>query len=149
MDCRDRSHEWFEDFRESDMTVAKRGHSEGWECSCPPGSNEDDCDCASKVERIPVRYEVCGTCEGKGKHVNPNIDRNGLTAEDFDEDPDFRENYFSGMYDVPCNECHGNRVSLVVDEARATEAQVNWVTEWYVEEANDRRTRFYESGGHY
>jgi len=64
---------------------------------------------------VPARYEVCGTCDGKGKHVNPSIDSNGLTAEDFDRDPDFFGDYMSGMYDVPCNECHGRRVSPVPD----------------------------------
>jgi hypothetical protein len=42
--------------------------------------------------------------------VNPSIDGNGLTSADFDEDPDFREAYFSGAYDVPCPWCHGQRV---------------------------------------
>lgn len=55
-------------------------------------------------------FAVCPTCEGRGSHVNPSIDSQGLSAEDFDEDPDFREDYFSGAYDVPCAECRGNRV---------------------------------------
>lgn len=72
---------------------------------------------------IPAKYEVCGTCEGKGHHVNPSIDIHGLTGEDF-EDDDFREGYFNGRYDVACNECGGARVSPVVDEARATAEQI-------------------------
>ena len=59
---------------------------------------------------IPATYEVCGTCEGKGSHVNPSIDAHGLTANDFYDDPDFREEYFSGRYDVACYECKGKRV---------------------------------------
>jgi len=62
---------------------------------------------------FPARYEVCGNCNGKGHHVNRAIDGNGLSADDFNEDPDFAEAYFSGVYDVPCDECHGNRVVLV------------------------------------
>ena len=43
---------------------------------------------------IPATYAVCDRCEGKGSHVNPAIDGNGLSAEDFDEQgPDFREDY--------------------------------------------------------
>jgi hypothetical protein len=59
---------------------------------------------------LPARYEVCGRCEGRGSHVNPAVDGNGLTSEDFDADPDFFEDYMSGAYDVPCECCHGLRV---------------------------------------
>jgi len=60
---------------------------------------------------VPIRFDICGSCDGKGAYVNPNIDRNGLTHEDFEEQgDDFREGYFSGMYDVTCNECLGDRV---------------------------------------
>ena len=58
-----------------------------------------------------MKYAVCPRCEGRGSHVNPAVDGNGLTAEDFDElGDDFREGYFSGVYDVECSECHGQRV---------------------------------------
>lgn len=63
---------------------------------------------------VPVAFEVCPTCQGKGKHVNPSIDCDGLSREDFDEDPDFRELYFSGAYDVACYECDGMRVVPVI-----------------------------------
>jgi len=59
---------------------------------------------------VRCRYVVCDVCEGKGTHVNPNIDRNGLSADDFAEDPDFAESYCAGVYDVPCRECGGQRV---------------------------------------
>jgi hypothetical protein len=45
---------------------------------------------------------------GEGTCVNPNIDANGLTAEDFAEDPDFAEDYFGGVYDVRCAACGGS-----------------------------------------
>ena len=64
---------------------------------------------------VPVRYAVCGTCEGRGTHVHPSIDAHGIGREDFDADPDFRDEYFGGAYDVRCNECHGARVSLEID----------------------------------
>ncbi len=78
-------------------------------------------------QEIPIRWEVCGTCEGKGSHVNPGIDAHGLSREDFDEDPDFAEDYFSGRYDVQCNECDGRRVVPVPDEERATKEQIEAV----------------------
>jgi len=56
------------------------------------------------------RFEVCNLCHGKGSHVNPSIDAHGLSAEDFAEDPDFADDYREGMYDQPCNRCHGKRV---------------------------------------
>jgi hypothetical protein len=55
-------------------------------------------------------WAVCPTCEGEGKHVNPSIDSHGISREEFDEDPDFEEAYFSGAYDVTCVECKGQRV---------------------------------------
>lgn len=64
---------------------------------------------------VPFKYEVCPTCNGKGTHVNPSIDCNGLTREDFDEDPDFAEDYFKGIYNVPCYECGGRRVVPEMD----------------------------------
>lgn len=34
---------------------------------------------------------------------------------DFDEDPDFYEDYRSGVCDQPCNQCDGRRVHPVLD----------------------------------
>lgn len=60
---------------------------------------------------VPFEYAVCDLCGGKGTMVNPNIDRYGLTAEDFDEMGDeFTEGYFSGVYDQRCAECDGEKV---------------------------------------
>jgi len=71
----------------------------------------DDC---TEVE-LPTKWEVCPVCNGEGKHVNPSIDCNGLTASDFAEDPDFYDSYMSGTYDVPCNKCGGRTTARVVD----------------------------------
>ncbi|MGH8327206.1 MAG: hypothetical protein ACRET2_10630, partial [Steroidobacteraceae bacterium] len=48
-----------------------------------------------------------------GSHTNPAVEGNGLTAEDFAEDPDFHDDYMSGVYDVECHECGGARVIAV------------------------------------
>jgi DnaJ-class molecular chaperone len=53
---------------------------------------------------------ICSRCDGEGVHCNPAIDGHGISPEEFDEDPDFRENYFSGVYDVRCEECHGEKI---------------------------------------
>lgn len=73
---------------------------------------------------LPGKHEVCPRCEGHGTHVNPNIDGNGLSAEDFDEaGPEFREDYLGGVYDVACEECRGARVVVVPDFERWTVEQ--------------------------
>lgn len=65
---------------------------------------------------LKARYDVCGTCNGRGQVVNPSIDENGLTQADFDEDPDFRVEYCRGTYDITCPECDGLRVVLVPED---------------------------------
>lgn len=84
---------------------------------------------------LPTKWEVCHICNGEGKHVNPAIDAGGLSAEDFAEDPDLAENYFSGAYDVPCNGCGGMRVQKVVDEVKCDPALLE---EYYRQEQENR-----------
>lgn len=73
-------------------------------------------DLDDEEHEVKMAYEVCPTCEGKGKHVNPSIDSHGLSYEDFREDPGFAEDYCSGFYDITCNQCAGKRVVTVIDE---------------------------------
>jgi hypothetical protein len=68
---------------------------------------------------VPARFEVCDRCEGRGTHDHPAFS-NGITSSDFDEDPDFREDYMRGAYDVSCSECRGLRVVAVPDVARCS-----------------------------
>lgn len=75
------------------------------------------------IVRVPGRYVVCGTCSGRGRHVNPSIDSHGITADEFDEDPGFRDDYFAGTYDVACYDCAGRTTVLVPDEDRMTDEQ--------------------------
>lgn len=84
----------------------------------------DDDETGDEIEKdveVPIKFEVCPTCNGRGTHTNPSIDCNGLTAEDFAEDPDFKEEYFSGRYDVQCYQCGGKNV--------VPEINVNGITE--------------------
>jgi hypothetical protein len=81
-------------------------------------------------KELPMKWAVCGVCRGNGKHVNPSIDAGGISAEAFNEDPDFAEAYMDGTYDVTCNRCRGKRVvpavdwgALTEDERKAYEAQ--------------------------
>lgn len=70
---------------------------------------------------IPARGEVCWRCDGEGTHVNPAIDGNGITEMDRMDwaDDDFMDDYRSGVYDIRCDECHGERILWVPDESRA------------------------------
>lgn len=77
---------------------------------------------------LPVAKEVCPICEGEGKIVNRSIDGNGISADEFYDDPDFAEDYMSGVYDVTCDECNGLRVVDVVDESRLDEETIE---RWY------------------
>lgn len=103
---------------------------------------------------LPAKFVLCDRCKGRGTHVNPAVDGNGLTREDFDEDPDFKESYFAGHYDVTCERCNGLRVVAVLDEERCT-AQVLKAYYKHLEEearynaecASERRWEYYASGG--
>jgi hypothetical protein len=68
---------------------------------------------------LPIRMEVCEDCRGHGTRVNPAIDGNGLSADDFAEDPDFAEDYWAGRYDITCETCKGLRVVPEVDREKA------------------------------
>jgi hypothetical protein len=69
---------------------------------------------------VPFVWTVCPTCDGRGKHVNPSVDAGGLSADDFAQDPDFRESYFSGGYDVACYGCKGRTTVPEIDTDRAS-----------------------------
>jgi hypothetical protein len=68
-----------------------------------------------EVIQFPAKRIVCYTCDGTGTTVNPSIDGNGISPEEFAEDPDFEESYFRGDYDVQCRTCKGERVIATLD----------------------------------
>lgn len=104
---------------------------------------EDDEGDLRTVE-VPARFEVCGTCEGKGRHVNPSIDAHGIGPEEFDADPDFREDYLAGVHDVRCAECRGERVVPVPDREAAQEAALQAFDAWQDSEHQEARERAHE-----
>jgi hypothetical protein len=91
------------------------------------------------THRLRCKWEVCETCNGNGRHVNAGIDCNGLTAEDFYEDPEFEAEYFSGTFDVTCNECNGRRVVPVLDELANDKDLVARYQKYRDDEYNDAR----------
>ena len=64
---------------------------------------------------LPTKWEVCGHCDGEGKHVNSAVDGDGIAVDEFNSDPDFAESYFPGVYDVPCDVCNGRTTTQAVD----------------------------------
>jgi len=95
---------------------------------------------------LPIHWEVCPTCGGEGTHVNPSIDGNGLTASDFAEDPDFKEDYFSGVYDVQCYTCRGRSTVQEVDFDALPDVIAEFIREWeraeaYYQAERDAETR--------
>lgn len=80
-------------------------------------------------EWMPFEYETCHMCSGRGTYVNPAIDSEGISMEQFDEDPEFRESYFSGVYDIRCQTCDGQRVIPVPTRAEDADAIEDWQRE--------------------
>ena len=57
---------------------------------------------------------------------------------DFDQDPDFEERYFSGVNDVTCYECRGNKVVAVpVDRDNLNERDREAYDAWESAEQGD------------
>lgn len=117
-------------------SVYKKFHLEPSRTHAEVQLGEDD-DGNAKSVRVPVTFQICETCDGRGVHANPSIDENGITEEEFDQDPDFREHYFRGGYDVKCYECGGNKVIPVLDFHRA-DSETRKLMEQYQEEEQER-----------
>lgn len=111
------------------------------------------------THEFPCKNEVCPRCEGYGTHLTPSIGNHAYSQEEFYDsfDDEGREEYFKrgGIYDVQCEECKGNKVIEVVDESRLSEEQKKLYAEYEEHEeemarmdAEDRQTRYYESGGY-
>jgi hypothetical protein len=70
-------------------------------------------------EIVDVKFEVCSVCEGRGEYVNPSIDSHGISREEMDDlGPEFQDDYFSGVYNMTCVRCHGQRVVPVPTDPR-------------------------------
>lgn len=64
------------------------------------------------IHHVSTEPCLCSTCRGYGTVVDPAIDSGGLTQEDFDNDPGFEEDYFSGIHDISCPKCKGDKVIM-------------------------------------
>jgi hypothetical protein len=99
---------------------------------------------------IPIKFEMCETCGGKGKHVNPSIDAHGITEDEWGQwGSEEQELYMSGGYDIECNECQGKRVIPVPVITKLTDEQqkaFSYVLEQQDERLSDYKTYLMESG---
>jgi hypothetical protein len=78
------------------------------------------CDDGSEIE-LPTKFEVCPTCEGRGKS---SAYLGAFTRDQLDDQgPEWCEDYFRGDYDRACDECRGQRVIAVADRGKMTKAQ--------------------------
>ena len=93
---------------------------------------------AEKSFTFPCKYDVCDLCDGKGRHVNPSIDAHGISPDEFEDDPEFEEDYFGGVYDIPCNQCRGKRVQPVIDREAVDPEALALFDKWVEEEAYHR-----------
>lgn len=108
-------------------------------------AREDDEGYVYDVVQVPIKNEVCPTCEGRGKHVNPSIDAHGISRNEFDRDPQFEEDYRQGVYDVKCYQCKGLRVIPGPDiSALSGEHQTAW-QEAVKDKQEDLRERVWEA----
>jgi hypothetical protein len=114
---------------------------------------KNDWHIAEREISLPACWAICERCKGEGTHVNPNIDGHGITAEEWqnDYDDESREMYMNGGYDVSCEAgCTGGKV-LIPDVAVCNALHL---AEYMKQQeraaqydAEDRHTRFMESGG--
>lgn len=126
--------------------------------SCDPLKPGEMIDAEDEHE-LPAVWAICSRCEGEGKHVNPNVDGHGISAEEWEQewDKESREGYFRGDYDVTCEaRCKDGKVLEVAgDDQLSPEQQLfakryaEQLEERAQSDAEDRHTRYMESGGHY
>jgi len=84
-----------------------------------------DCDCnegCSACDPPPTVWKICPTCKGEGVGY---LGNRGfvLTYEDFQEDPDLKQDILDGVYDQPCTHCRGTGKVKMPDVPRMTDAQ--------------------------
>ena len=114
-----------------------------WYVSINPNRMTAVVDGDNGEREVSFRYEVCDVCQGRGQYTNPNIDRQGLSQDDFDQwDDEEISDYFTGAYDVRCEYCEGRAVVPVTDDkdvlADIAEYEAD-MAEMYAIEAAERR----------
>ncbi len=98
---------------------------------------------------VKAHNAVCEECDGSGvttRHIES--DGGGFTSSEWDEvcdgDPEFAENYLSGVYDRPCPECNGERVTLTPDDLSESDPRTAFFIESSQAEAAYQRSKYSE-----
>ena len=96
---------------------------------------------------LPVKteFQICNQCRGSGTTVSPDIDCNGLSAEDL-YDHDFADAYLSGVYDERCSACpqYEGRQIFVVSSGK--QDLIKYFDDLIEDLASDYRTQLGEMG---
>jgi hypothetical protein len=95
---------------------------------------------------LPHCWAICERCRGEGRHDHPAF-ANGITSSEWrDEwDPDAREAYMRGDYDVPCEVCDRTGKVRVPNVAAMTYPQKRLAAarrraaRWHLEFETERR----------
>lgn len=102
--------------------------------------DDEGCDVEHKV---PVVWVICGVCSGEGKS---SAHLGAFSGDEMDADPDFRDDYMSGVYDRQCDECKGSGKELEVDwdtvdpaVRTALEAHFQFLADCRAEDEAERR----------
>lgn len=85
---------------------------------------------------LPFKWEICGRCDGHGKHCGH---LGAITQEQMDDNgPDFFDDYMAGIYDKTCEACEGDGKVAVVDRAKMPKEQL---ADWDLQCKIDREMR--------
>lgn len=105
----------------------------------------DDGESEPREVELPAHWQICRRCRGEG---TSSAHLGAFTREDFDEDPDFAEDYMEGGYDRPCEACDGsgkvleiNREACTTDEQQAALKHLDEEAAYRRESFNERRTK--------
>lgn len=90
---------------------------------------------------LPAHWEICSRCAGDG---TSSAYLGSFTREDFIEDPDFAEDYMSGVYDRPCEKCHGSGKVLEINRDACTTEDQKRALAHLDDEAEYKRQSFAE-----
>lgn len=79
---------------------------------------------------IPIVFEVCHSCNGRGKILDPSLGISDLSPEKLAASgQDVVDAYNAGEFHINCHECLGARVLPNLDEDRASQPQLRvWIS---------------------
>lgn len=95
---------------------------------------------------VTTKFELCNQCQGSGTMIDPSIDCNGLTSDDFDNDPDFESDYFNGVYNERCSACNQYEGRQIVVTHCEQQHLIDYFQDLIKEMKHDYFTQLIEAG---